>query len=339
LPATDTGRDTSGGANRAVGAIATYGSGVVAAELLSRAQAGDHAAFDQLTEPHRRALLAHCYRMLGSFHDAEDAFQDTLLAAWQGIAGFAGRSSVRTWLYRIATNRCLNIRRSASRRQAKAWDVPGVDPPEPTGLGEVMWLEPLPDALLADPEDPSLSPEAHQEQAESLSLAFVTALQVLPSRQVAVLLLREVLGFHADEVAPMLDSTVPAVDSALKRARRALSRHPSASEPPSPSRSSREPALLQEFVVAWESADLHALVGLLTADVFISMPPIPFTYRGRTRPLPFSGPCSTPVDDSTWCRRGPTVSRRSEPTCARPTARVAVPGSTCSPSAGTGSAT
>src|SRR5258707_647733 len=140
--------------------------------------------------------------MLGSFQDAEDALQEALLAAWQGIGGFEGRSSLRTWLYRIATNRCLNARRSASRRPAKEWDVPNVEPPEPTRLGEVVWLEPFPDALL---------PEARYEQTESISLAFVTALQVLPPRQIAVLILRDVLGFHANEVADMLDSTVESV--------------------------------------------------------------------------------------------------------------------------------
>src|SRR6266581_3944359 len=114
------------------------------ADLISRARAGDGEAFRELTEPHRRELLVHCYRMLGSFQDAEDALQDTLLAAWRGFAGFQGRSSLRTWLYRIATNRCLNARRSSHRRQAKEWDVPGIQPPEPTRLGEVVWLEPLP---------------------------------------------------------------------------------------------------------------------------------------------------------------------------------------------------
>ncbi|GAB3872802.1 hypothetical protein GCM10029964_011850 [Kibdelosporangium lantanae] len=170
--------------------------------------------FRTLTEPYRAELQVHCYRMLGSLHDAEDAVQETLLAAWQGFDGFEGRSSVRTWLYRIATNRCLNMRRSASRRPAQAWDVPNVDPPEPTRLGEVVWLEPYP------------GPEPRYEQAEAISLAFVTALQVLPPRQVAVLLLRDVLGFRAQEVAEMLDTTVDSVNSALKRARAALPRSP-----------------------------------------------------------------------------------------------------------------
>src|SRR3981189_1788939 len=149
--------------------------------------------------------------MLGSFQDAEDALQDTLLAAWQGIGGFEGRASLRTWLYQIATNRCLNARRSAGRRPAKEWDVPKGAPPEPTRRGGAPWLEPYPDALLEGAIDMPLGPEARYEQTESIALAFVTALQVLPPRQLAVLVLRDVLGFHATEVADMLGSTVEPV--------------------------------------------------------------------------------------------------------------------------------
>src|SRR5512132_3283851 len=162
--------------------------------------------------------------MLGSVQDAEDALQDTLLAAWQGLGGFEGRASIRSLLYRIATNRCLNARRSASRRPAREWDMPEVEPPEPTRLGELVWLEPIPDALLEGAIDVPLGPEARYEQTEAISLAFVTALQVLPPRQLAVLILRDVLGFHANEVADMLDSTVESVNSALKRARASLQR-------------------------------------------------------------------------------------------------------------------
>ena len=139
---------------------------VVDDDLITRARAGDGEAFRELTEPYRRELQVHCYRMLGSFQDAEDALQDTLLAAWQGLGGFEGRASLRTWLYRIATNRCLNARRSASRRPAKEWDVPNVEPPEPTRLGEVVWLEPFPDALLEGAIDVPLGPEARYEQTE-----------------------------------------------------------------------------------------------------------------------------------------------------------------------------
>jgi RNA polymerase sigma-70 factor (TIGR02960 family) len=258
--------------------------GELAADVISRARAGDGDAFRELTEPYRRELQLHCYRMLGSLQDAEDALQDTLLAAWQGIGAFEGRASVRTWLYRIATNRCLNARRSASRRPARAWDVPGVVPPEPTRLGEVVWLEPYPDARLGGATDLPLGPEARYDQAESISLAFVTALQVLPPRQLAVLILRDVLGFRADEVAGMLDSTVDSVKSALKRARASLQhqrREPGDREPPPAPGSPAEDAIAGKFVGAWESADIGALVALLTDDVFMSMPPMPLEYEGR----------------------------------------------------------
>ena len=171
---------------------------MVTADLVTRARAGDGDAFRALTEPHRRELQVHCYRMLGSFQDAEDALQDTLLDAWEGLGGFEGRASLRTWLYRIATNRCLKARRTASRRPAKEWDVAEYEPPEPTRLGEVVWLEPYPDVLLEGAIDVPLGPEARYEQTESISLAFVTALQVLPPRQLATLILRDVLGFHAE---------------------------------------------------------------------------------------------------------------------------------------------
>jgi RNA polymerase sigma-70 factor (ECF subfamily) len=259
-------------------------------ELITRARAGDGEAFRELTEPYRRELQVHCYRMLGSLHDAEDVLQDTLLAAWQGLDGFQGRASVRTWLYRIATNRCLNARRSASRRPAVAWNVPGIEPPEPTRLGEVVWLEPFPDALLPGPLDVPLGPEARYEQTESISLAFVTALQVLPPRQLAVLVLRDVLGFPAAEVADMLDASVESVNSALKRARvsmrgvadlrGAADRDPSPADDARP-RQAAEDAVVARFVSAYESADVDALIALLTDDVFMSMPPMPFEYEGR----------------------------------------------------------
>ncbi len=262
------------------GGAATVGQ----ADLISRSRDGDGDAFRELTEPHRRELQVHCYRMLGSFQDAEDALQDTLLAAWQGIGGFEGRASLRTWLYRIATNRCLNARRSVSRRLAKEWDVPGVQPPEPTRIGEVVWLEPLPDAFLEGAIDAAPGPEARYQQTESISLAFVTALQLLPPRQLAVLVLRDVLGFHASEVAEMLDSTIESVNSALKRGRASLERrHPPGGdhEPPPVAESPAEEALVAKFARAYESADLDGLVALLTEDVFMSMPPMPLEYEGR----------------------------------------------------------
>jgi RNA polymerase sigma-70 factor (TIGR02960 family) len=261
------------------------GAQTVIADLLSRTRAGDGDAFRELTQPHRRELQVHCYRMLGSFQDAEDALQDTLLAAWQGIEGFTEeRASLRTWLYRIATNKCLNARRAAGRRPAREWDVPNVEPPEPTRLGEVVWLQPYPDALLEGALDMPPGPEARYEQAEAISLAFVTALQALPPRQVAVLILRDVLGFHAGEVAGMLEVTVEAVNSALKRARASLQRQqqPAAGrEPPPAAGSAAEDAIVATFTRAWESADIDALVALLTDDAFISMPPMPFEYEGR----------------------------------------------------------
>lgn len=256
---------------------------MVTGDLMSRARAGDGEAFRALVQPYRAELQVHCYRMLGSLQDAEDCLQDTLLAAWQGIEGFEQRASMRTWLYRIATNRCLNARRSASRRQAKEWNVPHVEPPEPTRLGEVMWLQPYPDTLHRAVVDAPLGPEARYERTESISLAFVTALQVLPPRQLAVLVLRDVLGFHAGEVGDMLDSTVDSVNSALKRARAALQRRrpPAALHQPPVPGSATEDAIVAKFVRAWESADLDALVNLLTDDVFVSMPPVPFEYEGK----------------------------------------------------------
>jgi RNA polymerase sigma-70 factor (TIGR02960 family) len=257
---------------------------VVTVDLMARARAGDGDAFRELTEPYRRELQVHCYRMLGSFQDAEDALQDTLLAAWQGLGGFEGRASLRTWLYRIATNRCVDALRSARRRPAKEWNMPDVDPLEPTRLGEVVWLQPYPDALLEGALDVPRGPEARYEQTEAISLAFVTALQVLPARQRAVLILREVLGYHADEVADMLDSTVESVNSALKRARASLHRRlpPTGEREPAPAPDSpAEQALVAKFVQAYQSGEVDAVVALLTADVSLSMPPIPHEYQGR----------------------------------------------------------
>jgi RNA polymerase sigma-70 factor (ECF subfamily) len=243
-------------------------------DLMTRAKAGDGEAFRTLTEPYRRELHVHCYRMLGSLQDAEDALQETMLSAWQGIAGFEERASLRTWLYRIATNRCLNLRRSAGRRAAREWNVPGVEPLEPTRLGEVVWLQPYPDALI----DNDTAPDARVERTESMSLAFIKALQALPPRQLAVLVLREVLGFHAAEVAAMLDTTTESVSSALKRARATMQRERQA---PQAKAAKDEEAIVARFVSAYEAADLERLVALLTDDAFISMPPMPLEYEGR----------------------------------------------------------
>jgi RNA polymerase sigma-70 factor (TIGR02960 family) len=246
------------------------------AELIARARTGDGAAFRALTAPHHRELQLHCYRMLGSFQDAEDAVQDTLLSAWQAIGGFQGRSSIRTWLYSIATNRCLNLRRSTRSRRAAEWNVPGVRPPEPSRMGDLVWLQPYPDASLGA----DLDPESWSEQHESISLAFVTALQTLPPRQVAVLLLRDVLGFSAADVAAMLASTLDSVNGVLKRARSALRRRAPGDVPPAPL-SDAETSIVDAFVRAYQASDVDSVVALLTDDVFVSMPPMPFEYEGR----------------------------------------------------------
>ena len=219
---------------------------MVTADLLSRARAGDGEAFRELAESHRRELQVHCYRMLGSFADAEDAVQETMLAAWQGLGGFTEeRASLRTWLYKIATNRCLNARRAASRRPVREWDMSQFEAPVPTPRDEPVWLQPFPDAFLEGAADWPLGPEARYEQTEAISLAFITALQLLPPRQLAVLILRDVLGFHASEVADMLEVTVESVNSTLKRARAGLQRRQqsAAGHQPVPQRAPRgEPA-------------------------------------------------------------------------------------------------
>jgi RNA polymerase sigma-70 factor (ECF subfamily) len=231
-------------------------------------------------------LQVHCYRILGSAHDAEDALQETLLAAWQGLAGFEGRSSLRTWLYQIATRRCLNALRSASRRPPVDWPPPGVELPEPTRLGEVAWLEPYPDVLLDHLVDQRPGPEARYETTEAISLAFITALQLLPPRQRAALVLRDVLGYHAAEVAQMLGTTQEAVNSALKRARATVDNHLADSSSTGSRRPARQPDTAAEHRIvarltdALERADLDALIELLVTDVRVSMPPAMLEYRG-----------------------------------------------------------
>ena len=257
-------------------------AGKATVTLIARARAGDGDAFRALTEPHRRELHMHCYRMLGSVQDAEDTLQETLVAAWKGLAGFKEDASIRTWLYRIATNTCLNTLRAQRRRPPKAWDVPGIEPPEPTRLGDVPWLGPYPDPV-DWPTDLPIGPEARYEQTESISLAFVTALQLLPPRQLAVLVLRDVLGFRASEVAEMLDTTLAAANGALTRARAALTQaRRTQQESPPPAGSPQERAVVTRFVRAYESADVPALVALFTDDIFLSMPPMPLEYEGTT---------------------------------------------------------
>jgi RNA polymerase sigma-70 factor (TIGR02960 family) len=252
------------------------------ADLLERARDGDGDGFRELTEPYRHELLAHCYRMLASAQDAEDAVQETLLAAWQNLGAFAGRASLRTWLYRIATNRCLNALRSASRRPAvkpPLW--PGA-PAEPPRVSEVTWLEPYPDLLLEAIADRQPGLEARYEASEAISLAFVTALQLLPPRQRAALILCDVLGYGAAEAAGMLTTTYGSVASALKHARATMARHGTYGlEPPPPPQSAAERRLIDKLTSAYTTADLDGLLALLTDDVRLTMPPHPFEYRGR----------------------------------------------------------
>ena len=253
-------------------------------DLIARAHAGDDVAFAQLVNPHRREIQVHCYRLLGSVQDAEDALQETLLAAWQGFAGFEARASVRTWLYRIATNRCLNALRSARRRPEMDRPPLSVQPPEPTRLGEVMWLQPYPDVLLEGIIESDPGPEARIESREAISLAFITALQLLPPLQRVVLVLRDVLGFRAGEVAELLDTSEESVSSALKRARAGLQRKlpaPDRQEPPPAPGSPMERELLERLTLAYETGDLDGIVALLTEDVWLTMPPLPFEYQGK----------------------------------------------------------
>jgi RNA polymerase sigma-70 factor (ECF subfamily) len=254
-------------------------------DLIARAQSGDDLAFERLVDPYRRELLVHCYRMLGSLQDAEDTLQETLLAAWQSFGEFEGRASVRTWLYKIATNRCLNALRAASRRPSVSSAGPfEFDLPEPTRLGEVMWLQPCPDVLLEGVVDAEPGPAARIEAREAISLGFVTTLQTLPTLQRTVLVLRDVLGFRAAEVATMLETTEESVTSALKRARRTLQARQAGDEdhePAPPPGSAAERELVERLSVAWETGDLEAILALLTDDVWLSMPPLPIEYQGR----------------------------------------------------------
>jgi RNA polymerase sigma-70 factor (TIGR02960 family) len=254
---------------------------LIEADLVARAQAGDPDAFAELVEGHRRELELHCYRVLGSAQDAEDAVQETFLAAWRHIAGFEGRSSVRTWLYRIATNRCLAALRSSRRRQPPEVPVPAAPYPEPNGTSEVMWLEPYPDLLLEGIEDAAPGPDARVEAREAISLAFVAALQLLPPRQRAVLVLRDVLGFRAKEVAAMLDTSEESTSSALRHARSNLhTRLPPPGNPPPAPNSRAERAIIEHLVTAYEAGDVAALVSLLTEDVVITAPLAPGAYVG-----------------------------------------------------------
>jgi len=254
-------------------------------ELLDAARRGDEAAYGRLVEPHRAALDAHCYRMLGSVHDAEDAVQDALLRAWRGLARFEGRSSLRSWLYTIATNACL---KAIERRPKLVLPIdygPAADPHDRPGepLVESVWIEPYPDGRWGL-EEGFAAPEARYEQRESVELAFIAALQHLPPRQRAVLILREVLGFSGQEVAEALETTPASVYSALQRAHKSIDARLPEQSQQATLRSLGDGALreiVDAFVAAWERGDVDALAAMLTDEATIAMPPMPTWYRGR----------------------------------------------------------
>jgi len=265
--------------------------GSTEADLIAAARHGDEAAFETLVTAHQRRLHAYCYRMLGSVHDADDALQETLLAAWRGLGTFEGRSELRTWLYRIATHACLRL--AASRRRRVLSPEHGPPRTDVYDLGEPVtepvWLEPYPEA---EPADDSTNPEARYQERESVELAFVAALQHLPASQRAVLILREVLQFSAAEVAQMLDRSVPSVNSSLQRARKAMAEHRAQHHPEQHAATSQRDELralgeegrrqlVAAFVQAWERADVPAMVALLAEDARFSMPPLPAWFRGR----------------------------------------------------------
>jgi RNA polymerase sigma-70 factor (TIGR02960 family) len=248
---------------------------------LARARAGDEGAFLDLTEPHRRELQLHCYRILGSVQDAEDTVQETLLAAWRGLETFEGRASVRSWLYRIATNRCLNALRARSRRPKEVQTMSGAL--EPTRLIEPVWLEPYPDVLLEGIPDRSPGPAARYEARESIELAFITALQTLPPRQRVALILCDVLGYRLAEAAAILETGEVAIKGALQRARAALrGRLPGVERERPPRRdSASERRLVGRFADAVENGDVAEMVALLTDDARLTMPPLPLEYQGH----------------------------------------------------------
>jgi RNA polymerase sigma-70 factor (TIGR02960 family) len=252
----------------------------VSEPTLARARAGDEDAFRELTDPHRRELQLHVYRMVGSAQDAEDLVQETLLAAWRGLEQFQERASIRAWLYRIATNRSLDALR-ASRRRPEEQRMTQM--PEPTRWSEPVWLEPYPDVLLEGIPDQAPGPDALYETKESIALAFIVGLQHLPPQQRAVLVLRDVLGYRAAEVAEMLETTEASVNSLLRRTRAAFdSRLPAAGRERAPLPNSKEERdLVGRFAETVENGDIDGMVALLTDDAWLTMPPLPHAYQGR----------------------------------------------------------
>ncbi len=254
-------------------------------ELLAAAREGDEGAFQRLVDPYRGELHAHCYRMLGSVHDAEDALQETLLRAWRGLTGFEGRSSLRSWLYRIATNASLTMIDKRPKRVLPIDYAPAADPHGGPGepLVESIWIEPYADDHFGL-EDGLVGPEARYEQRESVELAFVAALQNLPANQRAVLILREVLGFSAKEAAETLETTTASVNSALQRARAAVEERLPEQSQQSTARALGDDGLqevVDAYVEAWQRGDVKAVVGMLTEDAAFSMPPLGTWFGGR----------------------------------------------------------
>jgi RNA polymerase sigma-70 factor (ECF subfamily) len=251
---------------------------------LEAARAGDEAAFANLVDPYRGELQAHCYRMLGSLHDAEDALQDAMLRAWRGLARFEGRSSLRSWLYRIATNTCLD---TIARRPKRVLPVdygPAADPHEGPGepLIESVWVEPYPDDKLGL-EDGYAAPEARYEQREAVELAFIVALQHLPANQRAVLILREVLGFSAREAAETLETTTASVNSALQRARKTVEERVPEQSQQATLRTlgdERVREIVDNYIEAWQREDVDGVVAMLTEDAAFAMPPMSAWFRG-----------------------------------------------------------
>jgi RNA polymerase sigma-70 factor (ECF subfamily) len=262
-------------------------------ELLEAARAGDEIAYGRLVESYRSELQAHCYRMLGSVHDAEDALQDALLRAWRGLAKFEGRSSLRSWLYRIATNTCLDVIARRPKRVLPIDYGPPADPHDGPGepLVESAWVEPYPDERLGV-EDGYAAPEARYEQRESVELAFIAALQHLPANQRAVLILREVLGFSAKEVAGTLETTTASVNSALQRARKAVDERLPDESQQATLRSLGDDGVrevVEGYVEAWDRGDIDGVVAMLTEDASFAMPPARSWYRGSEALIAFLG--------------------------------------------------
>jgi RNA polymerase sigma-70 factor, ECF subfamily len=260
-------------------------------ELLEAAREGDEGAFARLVEPHQGELHAHCYRMLGSLHDAEDALQETLLRAWRALSGFEARRPIRPWLYKIATNVCLD---AIARRPRRGLPIDRGQPPNAENhpgqpLVESVWVEPYPDEIIGV-ADGRAGPQARYERREAVELAFIAALQHLPANQRAVLILREVLGFSAKEVAETLDTTVASVNSALQRARKGVSERLPARSQQATLRAlgdRRLRAVVERYIAAWERRDVEAMVAMLAEDVTFAMPPHPNWWRGRDAVMAF----------------------------------------------------